>query len=106
MKVIGFKEFAAMPAGTVFSYFVPMMCEGLYVKGDTICHHGKPADYFEESLVADCWNGDQPTVGDGGSRWGMFDYDLQYAIYEPEDVKNLVSMLGGIIPLTNDRVGV
>ena len=93
MRIVGFEEFAALPDGTIFSYYVPARCKGLYRKGDTITCDGKPSDYGEESLVAECWNGDAPTVGEGMVRWGLYDYDLHHAIYEPEDIKILVELL-------------
>lgn len=93
MKIITFREFAEMNEGTIFSYFKPMICEGLYRKGKTICHDGIPIDYFEESLVADCWNGEHPTVGDSLTRWGIFEYEQQYAVYEVNDIEAIISLL-------------
>lgn len=93
MKTITFKEFAEMPEGTIFSYFEPMICTGIHRKGETIFDGDRPIDYFEESLVADCWNGEPPTVGDGVTRWGLFEFDQQYAIYESGDIETLVSLL-------------
>lgn len=94
MKVMGFEEFAVLPPGTIFSYFEPMVVDGLFRKGDTILHDGKPGDYFEGFLTAQCWNGEPPTVDDIESRWGAFDYSQQYAVYEPEDIATLCRMLG------------
>tara|TARA_R110000764_G_C10688626_1_gene343462 strand:+ start:40 stop:348 length:309 start_codon:yes stop_codon:yes gene_type:complete len=92
MKTIKFEEFAQMPEGTIFSYFKPMMCAGLYRKGTTIFEDHHPIDYFEQSLVAECENGEPPSIR-WFSRWGVFDYNQKYAIYEPIDIAALVSLL-------------
>ena len=93
MKTVNFLEFTGMPEGTIFSYFEPMICTGLHRKGRTIYDEGRPIDYFQESLVADCWNAAPPTVGDGSIRWGFYEYDQKYAIYEAPDVYSLLKLL-------------
>jgi hypothetical protein len=86
MKVIDFDEFIQLPEGTIFSYFEKGNCSGFFLKGESLAHRGDLNDYCETSLVPDCWNGDPPTLGDS-SRWGCFDYDQMYAIYEEEDIQ-------------------
>lgn len=94
MRTIAFEEFAAMPEGTIFSYYEPMVCQGLYRKGKTLFDGDQPFDYFQESLIADCWNEQEPTVGDGQTRWAEDRFTQLYAIYEEEDVAALVRLLG------------
>lgn len=98
MKVLGFHEFAALPEGTIFSYFKPMVCEGLCRKGKTLHRGGdeggEPCDFFECSLVPTCWNGEPPTVDSVESRWGIFDFDQQFAVFDDEDVAVLCQLLG------------
>ena len=93
MKIASFDEFAALPEGAIFSFYEPRICEGLYRKGATISFDGGPKDFFYGCLVAQCWNGEPPTVDDIQSRWGAFDYEQQFAIYEPDDIACLVRML-------------
>ena len=94
MKILVFDQFAEMPEGTIFSYFQLVDCEGLYRKGSTVVHEGKAIDFFEASLVARCWNGESPQTDSTETRWGLFEYDQLFAVYEPDDVAKLKTMLG------------
>jgi hypothetical protein len=93
MKIVGFKEFCALPVGAIFSYYEPDICEGLYRKGETILLKGEPIDYFQAYLVPECWNGEAPTVDEIESRWGLYEEDQQYAVFEPADIQVLLGML-------------
>ena len=93
MKIVNFKEFAALEAGTIFSYYRPAICEGLYRKDDTIESEGKAIDFFETPIEACCWNGEAPTVDGISGRWGMFDYDQQFAVYEEKDIELMIKLL-------------
>ena len=95
MKIVSFEEFVELPEGTIFSYYEPAFCAGLYRKGETIYNAAKAIDYFEESLVPNCWTGAPPTVGDGEGRWGAYELDQEYALYEPEDVATLIALIQG-----------
>lgn len=95
MKIYDFDSFAALPSGTIFCYFEPMICTGLHRKGETLLdEEGRARDFFEAYLVAQCWNGDHPTVDAIECRWGMYDYAQQFAVYEPADIETLRKMLG------------
>lgn len=102
MKVVGFDEFAALPEGTIFSYYKPCICEGLYRKGETLYREkidptsglSGPFDFFECSLVPMCWNGEPPIADDINSRWGMYDFDQQFAVFEEKDLAVLRELLG------------
>lgn len=87
MKIVGFDEFCEMPEGTIFSYFEPCVTEGLYRLGEVVfSKDNKPIDFFETSLKAECHNGAEPVVDLIESRWGMYDYLQEFAVYEGEDI--------------------
>jgi len=89
MKIVNFDEFVELPAGTIYSDYEPAVCTGLFRKGDSI----RGRDFYLSSLVADCWNGDLPTCDVIESRWALYEYDAEFAVYEDDDVVNLLQML-------------
>ena len=100
MRVVGWKEFATLPEGTIFSYYKPRICEGLYRKCEMICrdkNDGSEAkgaiDFYQCSLVPECLNGEPPTLDAYEQRWGMFDYSQQFAVFEEEDLSVLRELL-------------
>ena len=95
MKVTDFLEFCALPEGTIFSYYCPGNCSGLFRKGETIFHDGSPIDFFETSIVPSCWNGDPPTVDRLMTRWGLYEYDQKFAVLEAPDIQVAQSLLVG-----------
>ncbi len=88
MKVLNFTEFAALPPGTIYSYWEPNIATGLWRKEETIFHDGEPRDYFKQSLIPD----DELEIG-GTQRWGEFHFVQQYAVYEEEDLAILRKLL-------------
>lgn len=95
MKILDFDSFCALPAGTIYSYYEPVTCTGLFRKGDTIVDDGGDAlDFWEDSLVPNCWNGDPPSVDEIPCRWGLYDVGAEFAVYEPADIAVLASLLG------------
>jgi hypothetical protein len=107
MKIVSFPEFAKLPVGTIYSYYEPCVCRGLMSKGDTIYDiagdvrggENNPIDFFEQSLTGECWNGDDPIVDEGWSRWGLFERDAQFAIYELDDLELIKSQVEKAIAL-------
>lgn len=110
MKLVNFDTFAALPAGTVFSYFEPQVCSGLFRKGNTIygdMDNRDPIDFFQSSFVPECINGADPTVDGVQSRWGLFEYEQQFAVLDTQDIETLMGMLDGkqrIFELKSDRL--
>lgn len=95
MKILNFDAFIQMPPGTIYSEYEPNYCRGLFRKGDNVPSHDGPiGDFFSASIEAECVNGDHPTVEHIESRWGLFDYNAQFAVYEPEDIATIKAMLG------------
>ena len=99
MKILTFDEFAALPAGTLFSYYEPTICTGLYRKGNTLLggtplDQGQPFDYFETSLIPISWNGENPpTLEATETRWGEYETGQLYAVLEPADIETLRSLI-------------
>lgn len=93
-RIADWAEFAALPPGTLFSYWTPCVAQGLFVKGDTIEHDGVPRDFFEMSLIAGVEIGDGSIyVADGESRWGCFDYTQQFLVYGDDDRARLAALV-------------
>lgn len=98
MKTVNFEEFTAMLDGTIFSYYEPEVFIGLWRKGETIMGswHGEAVqaiDYFQESLLP-CYDTiEHVTIGER-ERWGEFNMNQLYCIYEPEDIDKLLVLLG------------
>ena len=95
MKILTFEDFAALPPGTLFSYYEPTICTGLYRKGKTLLNtealdQGQPFDYFETSLIPMSWDGQEPpTLEAVESRWGEYETRQLYAVLEPADIETL-----------------
>ena len=94
MRIVGFEEFCSLPNGTVFSYWEPCIVRGLYRRGDVISFDGGARDFFEASLNAESYNGEMPVVDLTESRWGMFDYDQQFVVYDRTDIAVIAEGLG------------
>lgn len=94
MRIVGFEEFCSLPEGTVFSYWKPFLTSGLYRRGEVISFDGGPRDFYEASLLAESRNGKPPVVDLTESRWAMFDYDQQFAVYEDQDIYDMIYGLG------------
>lgn len=107
-----------LPAGTVFSYYYPCVFRGLYIK-DSIPEPDYP-DFSMSDLIGAVQNVssedwqvkcDQMELGasvpvdfESSGREGLFDDKLLYAIYEKEDVENLIKRLQETLwPIPNDH---
>jgi hypothetical protein len=107
MRIVNFEEFVKLPVGTVYSYWEPEIATGLYRRGD-ICHdtNGKPIDFYESNLIA--WKyyygsrDTAPFVDLTPGRWGLYDYDQLFVIYEEADIAKIAEGLG-IVPTLADR---
>ncbi len=82
MKEINLKEFIQLPSGTIYTQWGPIC-----LKGDSISED----DFFYDQLT--------PTMtvnkdfDMGTSRWGEFDDEAIFIVYDKEDVKELVCKL-------------
>jgi len=98
MKILDLKEFLELPAGTIYSDYVPAICTGLFRKGKSCAlDNGEWFDFFNASVIAECWDHDHrlPSVDDAEGRWGMYDNDAQFAVYEPADLEVMRRLLFG-----------
>lgn len=95
MRIVNFHEFCGLPDGTVFSYWEPCIVSGLYRRGSVILGvDGLPIDFFEATLGAASYNGEFPVCELVESRWGMFDHDQLFLVYEPQDIAVIADGLG------------
>lgn len=98
MKIVTLQDFFKLPAGTIYSDYDPAICTGLFRKGDTCAlENGEPFDFFYASVGAQCYgeNDLAPTVDDIETRWGLYDGDAQFAVYEPADLEVMRRLLFG-----------
>ena len=93
MQIIAFREFCKLPDGTIFSYWKPSVTSGLYRRGEVIFDNNEPIDFFETSLIAESYNCEFPVCDLIESRWGMFEYDQQFAVYERKDIATIIEGL-------------
>lgn len=94
MRIVNFHEFCGLPDGTVFSYWDPCVVEGLYRRGSVISFDAGPKDFYESSLIAASWNCEFPVCDLVESRWGMFNYDQLFLVYEQQDIAVIAEGLG------------
>lgn len=103
MKLVTRKQFMQMPAGTVFSYYNPWSFSGLNIKA---CNpNPEYPDFMFSNLVGGSMDADEskcealekgesvPANFEDLECEGRFDDDQVYAIYDKEDVANLVKRL-------------
>ena len=114
MRVVTLQELGDCPRGTIFSDYEPCIVKELYrfqaplrrVHEDDEHHKkGMVTDFFYQSIMPEpgddayCEPGDDPTKGfkisGNGGRWGCFEYDALFLVYDKEDVARLVTMLTG-----------
>ena len=96
-----------LPAGTVWSYYMPRIFNGLHIK-DSEPESGYP-DFSVSHLIGAVENSSSedfsykceqmekgeslPVDFESSGREGMFDDKQLFAVYEPEDVDKLITRL-------------
>lgn len=108
MRIVNRKEFLKMPAGTVFSKYVPCAFDGLQIKVSEPGDYGNADFDFDELIGAlECVVGDEygdnceemekgaslPVDFEYTGRDGLFEDEQLFGIYEREDVEKLISRL-------------
>ena len=106
MRIINRQEFLTLPEGTVFSEYEPCAFTGLFIKiGDCLLD-----DYFELPLVGNVkCRGSEGFIEileqarksgegfdldfDGGERNGCFEDEQLYAVYDRQDIQQLIERL-------------
>ena len=113
MKVIDRHELMSLPSGTVYAKGGECYFTSLEVKGETIKHQGKDADFFSRNLM---WpNGCQNEVYDTfftkrlsfpinetEGRDGCYDDDDLFMVYEAGDLKSLSAVILNAMQLTEE----
>ncbi len=116
MRIVSKQEFYKLPAGTLYSNYIPCIFEGLKIKGDTICHDGEPSDFFYEDLIGNVdvesseefCNILEKAVKDKtefaldfdcGERDGLYDDEDMYAVYNPEEILELSNKIAKCLDL-------
>lgn len=91
MRFLSFSEFCKEPDGTIFS---ECGSDDLYRRGEVISYDGGPKDFFMASLLAEeQLPGETPCIDMAKFRWGLFDYDREFLVYDSEDISTIVRAL-------------
>ena len=95
MKIVEFKEFCSLPDGTIFAYLSDCcgIAEGLWRRGEVIFSDGRPMDYFEADILAARYNCGPFQLDEAVGRWGMYEYEQKYLIYEEPDLSRMIAIL-------------
>jgi len=117
MKIVSRQDFMQLPSGTVFSYYEPIVFRGLYIKDsepeknypDFSCsdligaiENESSDDFFEKCQRME--KGDSiPVDFEYSGREGMFDDQQLYAVYEKNDVEELIKRLQDTTPLSDNH---
>lgn len=93
MRIVNRREFLELPPGVIYSEYVPAVCTGLFVKGESYTN-----DYLESSLVPNCWNMQEPSFDEDQTRNGMFDDNQLYVVFEAADLELFRQRLTKAVP--------
>lgn len=114
MKLVSFKDFCAMPVGTVFQEYQPHYLGELCIFGGALPEGSDdPRDFLYASLLPSCmlgnyWHSEHVKLTNGSmtnddgyyivtpsdyGRWALYEYDRQYLIWEDADRKRLADWL-------------
>jgi hypothetical protein len=112
MRIVKRQELMTLPPGTLYCDVLQPWIFGTFcVKGDTIQWDGKNADFWERNLDSvDAWHsgemcdrldemGADSTVSypvqAAPGRYGLYDDEAMFLVYEPADVNVLRAWLNG-----------
>lgn len=111
MKIIDRKTFMSLPSGTVYAKYAPQYFQEICIKGDSIIgNDGGYIDWFEQTILqveSECsdhqsdilWSAEEEGRSfaldlDYEGRDGLFEDGEKFAVYETQDVKQLIARLG------------
>lgn len=105
MKIVNLEQFRKYPSGTLYSKYEPCVFNGLMIKCDTLLHDfvyqdlignvkahdsGEYANKLESALET----GESLELDfDFAGRDGLFEDDQLFAVYEENDVKQLIDRI-------------
>lgn len=110
MRLMKAREFAKLPAGTVFQEFEEYYTSGLCIKGETLQGDDRSfVDFWQVNLLRAIDLNDTASLDEAMSdstkeletdyetqgRWGLCDDDAMVLVYSPEDVQDLIKALQG-----------
>ncbi len=114
MRVVSFDELCALEPGTIFQAYKPHFIDQLMIFGGALPHGDPhPIDFIQAALTPDAilgsyWSIHRLKLADGSltsddgiylctpsdfGRWGLYDYDVKYVVWEKEDRERLARWL-------------
>lgn len=107
MKILSFEEFTSLPDGVIYSHYCPpdiahetnqlLGCDGLYRRGKVYRDaEGRAEDFDEISLIGEPapeGGYDELEVAESVVRWGLFEFDQQFAVYEEEELRRIAGLI-------------
>lgn len=109
-----FEEFLALPPGAIFSQSdASGNVRGLFRKGTSLLtshdmrayYKGDYSDFYYHDLLPDAEDGDGktwPNINDGG-RWGSFDPEELFVVYNPSDIEKMVGFMTGTAKVEGEK---
>ncbi len=102
MRIVPMIDFLELPRGTIFQKYVPVSCDELMRKEESIRNaEGKLIDFFHTGLCPfidttqdDLFNPKDLELGVGG-RWG-YDPEARFIVYNDADILKLIGLLTGV----------
>ncbi|AFO71568.1 hypothetical protein CcrKarma_gp281 [Caulobacter virus Karma] len=101
MRIVDFATFVTLPAGTLYQeidqYGSPI--SALAIRHDVLFDGDRPFDFIYEEILyqtADGFLGDPPKLAElGTKRWGLFDDETLFIVYETQDRARLAKIILG-----------
>lgn len=95
MKLLSFYDFCALPDGVVYQEFKPMVVGDLRIRGKVYRNsNGQPIDFIScDPLAGPSRSHEHIEFPWGSTRWGEYDYDVQFIVYESHELAKLVGWL-------------
>ena len=108
MKILTYDQFMQTPKETVFSYYEPTVFRGLFIKtsdkysfksdilfDDMICcvDSDESGEFFDKCLAMEKGGSSEPLNFEITEREGLHNKEQLYAVYEEQDVKDLIKRL-------------
>jgi hypothetical protein len=111
MKIVNRTEFLKLPSETLYSSYRPQIFGELMIKGDTLPYNDFHVQYITDAIKShssDEWSDIVSSAEKKGTsfsmdfdcwaRDGLYDDESQlYAVWEKDDVKNLLARLSKLV---------
>lgn len=120
MKIVNKEEFYNLPKGAVYSDYEPCVFSGLYIKQGNIHSRTEPIDFVYKDLIGNIDSDDTnhfvgilddalinksslPLHFNSMERDGLFDSNQLFAVYEKEDLEELIKELKNSLTLMENN---